>query len=169
MGKVSYRFYNRGQAEEILPQMFAILATNMGQIAPTGNRYEEDRRVWLSYMAAAQDTQILLMYVGETLAGYFQYRIEGATLLIDEIEIAPAYQRTLLFYGFFKFMAGILPGDVAYAQANIHKQNTNSQRIAAKLGLKVVGENKNGRSGLYRGEIASFKKYLPKTEQKNRS
>ena len=76
--------------------VFDILFTNMNEIAPTGNSYEDDRQMWLSSMTSVQrkEKQILLMYVGEILAGYFQYCIERDTMLIEEIEIAPDYQRT---------------------------------------------------------------------------
>ena len=103
------------------------------------------------------------MYVGEVLAGYFQYSLNESTVLIEEIEILPDYQRTLLFYRFLKYMSKIIPENIKYAEAYINKGNSNSQRIAQKLGLKIVGENPNGHSFRYRGEFASFKKYFAKS------
>ena len=66
------------KSDVLLPQMFDILATNMSKITPTNNSYEDDKRIWLSYMTPAriEDCRILLMYVGEVLAGYFQYHID---------------------------------------------------------------------------------------------
>ena len=57
-------------------------------------------------------------------------------------------------------MSNIIPENIKYAEAYINKGNANSQRIAQKLGLKIVGENPNGHSFRYRGEVASFKKYF---------
>ena len=160
MEKIAFRFFDKEQSEYIFPQMFDILATNMSKIAPTGNSYEDDKQMWLSYMTAFQKKQILLMYVDEKLSGYFQYSIDKDIMQIEEIQIVPNYQRTVLFYCFFKFVANIIPTDVVYVEANINKCNLNSQQIAGKLGMKIVGENKNGRSWHYQGELASFKKYL---------
>ena len=114
--------YDPSQAEEVLPRMFDILSGNMSAIAPTGRSNEEDRETWLAYMASEQGAarRVLLLYAGEDLAGYFQYGVEGDALCVDEIEISPAYQRTLLFYRFCRFAAGRLggrlPGPGGYQQ-----------------------------------------------------
>lgn len=162
MGKVTFRFLEREQAEAVLPQMFDILYTNMSRIAPTGDSYEDDRRTWTAYMrAAAQSGQrVILMEVDGTLAGYFQYRLEGDTLLVEEIEIVPEYQRTLLFYRFFRYAVNIIPKEIAYVEAYIDKSNANSMTIAQKLGMQVAGENSTGRSWRYRGEAGDFRARL---------
>ena len=160
MAQVSFRDFDPMKSEALLPQMFHILSTNMGKIAPTGNSSEEDMKIWLSYMTSEQikEKQILLMYVGEALAGYLQYSIHENIVLIEEIEIAPEYQRTVLFYHFLKYVGSILPNHIEYTEAYINKHNSNSQRIAQKLGMRIVGENPNGHSFRYRGELSSFKK-----------
>ena len=162
MAEVLFCKYDPMKAEVLLSKMFYILSMNMGKIAPTGNSYEEDMGIWLSYMTSEEiiEKQILLMYVGEALVGYFQYRISENKVLIEEVEIAPEYQRTLLFYRFLKYVSNIIPKNIEYAEAYINKQNTNSQRIAQKLGMRIVGENPNGHSFRYRGELSSFKKIL---------
>ncbi len=161
MTEISFCSFDYTKSDVLLPQMFEILATNMSKIAPTGNSYEQDKKIWLSYMESdLKGKQIILMYVGEVLAGYFQYSLQENTALVEEIEISPEFQRTLLFYRFLKYMRTILPKNIQYAEAYINKGNTNSQRIAQKLGFKVVGENPNGHSFRYRGEFASIKKYF---------
>ena len=162
MTKVSFCNFDPMKSEVLLPQMFHILSTNMGKVAPTGNSYEEDMKIWLSYMTSEQikEMQILLMYVGEALVGYFQYSIHKDIILIEEVEIAPEYQRTLLFYRVLKYVSNIIPKNIEYAEAYINKHNSNSQRIARKLGMQIVGENPNGHSFRYRGELSSFKKIL---------
>ena len=78
-------------------------------------------------------------------------------MLIEEIEILPDYQRTLLFYRFLKYISKIIPKNVEYAEAYINKRNSTSQRIAQKLGLQIVAENPNGHSFRYRGKLRSAK------------
>ena len=162
MAKALFCNFDPMKSEVLLPQMFHILSTNMGEIAPTGNSCEEDMKIWLSYMTSERikEMQILLMYVGEALAGYFQYSIHKDSILIEEIEIAPEYQRTLLFYRFLKYIGSVIPENIKYAEAYINKHNPNSQRIAQKLGMQIVGENPSGHSFRYRGELSFFKKTL---------
>lgn len=98
MGNFSFMQLNPTQTTTLLPQMFDILYANMSCIAPTGNSREEDWRLWQSYMASEQNrAQVILMYADDTLAGYFQYRIEGDTLCADEIEIRPQVSANVPF------------------------------------------------------------------------
>lgn len=158
MSDISFRFYNKTQSKEILPQMFDILYSNMSRIAPTGNSYDKDKQLWLSFMesAPAENQQIILMYVDDILAGYFQYSINKDTIVIEEIEIKPEHQRTALFYRFFKYAVSIAPKDIFYAEAYINKYNSNSKTIAGKLGMQIIGENQNGSSWHLRGELKEF-------------
>ena len=78
----------------------------------------------------------------------------------DEIEIQPDYQRTILFYRFLHFLAGVIPGEVNRIGAYINKRNANSQRIAEKLGMKIAGENKSGRGWYYQGGLHSLKRFI---------
>ena len=161
MARASFRFLDSKQAETILPQMFDILFTNMNNIAPTGNSYDEDKAMWLSFMFSSVNKgpqQILLMYSDEELVGYFQYSIDGNTLFAEEIEIRPDYQRTFLFTLFFRYLMSIMPKNIEYIKANIHKDNLNSQTIAGKLGMQIVGENKNKISWHLIGPVDKFKK-----------
>lgn len=144
---------------EVLPRMFDILFSNMSRIAPTGADYEEDRRVWTEYMSIpAPGRRILLMFSEDTLAGYCQYSVHDDMLLVEEIEVAAEYQRTMLFPLFFRHAVSILPGGVSRVEAYINKGNLNSRRIAEKLGMEAVGENKSGTSLLYRGNISNLRR-----------
>ena len=162
MAHFTFSVLDPAQSEDLLPQLFSILARNMSEIAPTGNAYEEDQLVWLSYMRSdqAREKQILLAYADGALAGYLQYSITGDTVLIEEVEIAPDYQRTFLFYRLLQHFTTILPEAVEYAEAYINKHNTNSQRIAQKLGLQIIGENKSGSSYHLRGKMQAFQRLM---------
>ncbi len=48
MGKATFQFLNKTQAEVMLPQMFDILFTNMSKIAPTGGSYAQDKQIWMA-------------------------------------------------------------------------------------------------------------------------
>ena len=158
----TFALLNPALSDDLLPQLFSILARNMGEIAPTGNTYEEDQQIWLSYMYSdqARGKQILLAYADDILAGYLQYSITGDTVLIEEVEIAPDYQRTFLFYRLLQHFLAILPDGVTHAEAYINKHNCNSQRIAQKLGFQIIGENKSGSSYHLRGEMTSFQRFI---------
>lgn len=157
MGKISFRYLEMNETETVLPQLFRVLHTNMSRIAPTDCSYDEDQKIWLSYITSALDDsnmKILLMYAGEDLAGYFQHRVEGDTMQIEEIEIKPEYQRTMVFYRFCQFMLTQLPKGVQYLSSYVHKENRNSQSIHESLGMECIGENRSGTSWHYRGEVA---------------
>ena len=130
---------DKTDAASILPQMFRILYTNMTKIAPTGCTYEEDEAMWLSY-ASEQMTkeypEYILMYKGETLIGYFQYSIEGDTLMVDEVEIIPEYQRTMAFYRLCVYLYQSLPGHIQCIESYVNKENANSLKINGKSASK---------------------------------
>ncbi len=156
MAEITFCAFDPARAEELLPWMFDILSANMNKIAPTGEGDEADRRKWMSYMASEIDARrIILMYAGGELAGYFQYSFDGKAVLVEEIEIKPEYQRTMLFYHFLKYVKSILPEDTEYVEGYINDSNVNSQRIARKLGMSPQGEKLNGHTQFYRGKIKS--------------
>lgn len=157
MAEITFCAFDPARAGEVLPRMFDILSANMNKIAPTGEGYDADRRKWMSYMATEKDERrIILMYAGEDLAGYFQYSFDGKAVLVEEIEIKPEYQRTMVFYHFMKHIKSILPEDIEYVEGYINDSNTNSQRIARKLGMSPQGEKQNGHPQLYRGKKSKY-------------
>lgn len=156
MGKFFFREMERGEQAEILPRLFHILHTNMSQLAPTGYSYAEDRKVWIEYIETAvnvDNTHILLMFAEDTLAGYGQYSVEKEVLAVDEVEIVPRYQRTMLFYRFCQYMMENIPPNVRWFESYVHKDNANSISVHESLGMERIGENKRGTSWHYRGEI----------------
>ena len=161
---------DKANATSILPAIFRILHTNMSKIAPTGYTYEEDEAVWLSYASEQMKNEFpeyLLMYVGDTLIGYFQYSIDGDTLLADEVEIVPEYQRTMAFYRLCVHLYQSLPDHIQWVASYVNKGNTNSLKINQKLGLQIAGENKTGTSWYLRGNASKVKEILRigRTEQ----
>ena len=97
---------------ELLPRLFAILHENMNAIAPTGNGYEEDEALWCTCIeeALSKDPRKLLMiYDGETLAGFFMYYVNGDLWMMEEIQFAPAYRGSGLFRRLFAHLLSPFP------------------------------------------------------------
>lgn len=150
-----FRFMDKNKAEEVLPILFDLLYANMSKIVPTENSYEEDKTFWFSCVAPAlqrEKRQIVLMYVDDVLAGYFQYYISDKTFVVEELQIKPVYQRTRLLYYFYKFMQSIVPKDTMFIEAYAQKPNKNSQSVIRSLGMECVGENKTGLAWHYKGD-----------------
>jgi len=160
---IRFVFMEKAKGEQFLPMLFDILYDNMRIIAPSGEGYEEDKRIWLSNVAPAiqkEPRQIILMYADDDLAGYLQYYINGGIFMVEEIQIKSQYQRTTLFYAICRFMLGIISLDTIYIEAYAEKRNQNSRRIIGKLGMEQIGEN--GSYLHYRGSMDSVRNIFAK-------
>ena len=151
-----FKFADKLQIEQLLPDLFRILHLNMSLIAPTNNSYEDDFEIWNSYLNPAmqkEQRQIVLMYVDNKLVGYFQYyiNVDINSLMMEEIQIAKGFQGTGLFSALYKWLVEQLPKDVESVEAYANKKNLKSQSILKHLGLVESGENKNGNSFYYKG------------------
>ena len=156
-----FRFADKLQIEHLLPDLFRILHSNMSIIAPTDNSYDEDYRIWSSYMIPAikkVQRQIVLMYVEGKLVGYFQYYINLDTnsLMMEEIQIGKEFQGIGIFSAFYKWLVKQLPKNVKCVEAYANKKNLKSQGILKHLGLVELGENKNGNSFYYKGKYVDL-------------
>lgn len=156
-----FEYATKEHIEEILPLCFQILHTNMNVIAPTGNTYEKDFRIWFSHILPAMQKEprrIVLMYNANMIVGYFQYYVSNNTLMMEEIQIKPEYQGTGLFRSFYTWLVNQLPKDIQFVAAYSNKNNIKSQNILEHLGLVKCGENKNGNSYYYKGDYADLLK-----------
>jgi len=161
MSTGKFLFLDKQKLENYLPQIFRILHSNMSIIAPTNNSYEKDFEIWSSYLIPAmqkEPRQIVLMYVGNKLVGYFQYYINSDTdsLMMEEIQIIKDFQGVGLFSEFYKWLIKSLPKNIMYVEAYANKKNIKSQGILKHLGLVELGENKNGNSFYYKGKYADL-------------
>lgn len=165
MGKFQFRYLQPEEYKEVLPRMFCILYTNMSAIVPSDTEYEEDRKLWLTYIVPALEqgnVRILLMLAGMELAGYFQYSLREDALLAEEVEIQPEYQRTMLFYRCCQYLLADVPEGVRYLESYVNKDNQNSLAIHRKLGMEIIGENKSGRSWHFQGDIRAIGQRFPR-------
>ncbi len=142
-------------------EIFAILADNMSQIAPTENSREEDYRIWCRAMAEglqAEQRKLALLYDNTRLAGYFQYSVFGTVFRMEEIQIIPTCQgaATQAFRLLLGFALSALEPGVKTVEAYANKSNEKSQGILRHMGLQIIGENKTGSGYRFQGEMQSL-------------
>ena len=149
------------EAENILSVLFKILHSNMSVIAPTGNDYEKDYRIWIEAVSHGlkQDArQIILIYDDAEIIGYFQYYVNSSTFMMEEIQFKKEYQGTGIFRLLYSYLFEMIPQETLYVEAYAHKQNSKSQNILKHLGLQIVGESRNGNSYHFRGDCRNVLK-----------
>lgn len=151
---IFFEFLDKRNAEFFYRKLFKILSSNMSDIAPTGNNYEEDYSCWYNSVSAAikKDTrQIILIYDNDAIIGFFQYDINNATFLMEEIQLYKEYLGTGLFRRLYAYLFEVIPQNILHVEAYANKMNKRAQNILKHLGLSIVGENRNGRSYHFRG------------------
>lgn len=102
-----FEYADKNKLEMVLPKLFELLSSNMSIIAPTGNSYDEDYKIWLSNIEPAMQKpqrQIILMLCDNDIVGYFQYYINSRTFMMEEIQIEKTYQRTGIFSSFYSWL-----------------------------------------------------------------
>ncbi|MBQ8621658.1 MAG: hypothetical protein IJ422_05030 [Oscillospiraceae bacterium] len=143
---ILFSWLNKQEKALWLPKLFDLLYDNMSTIAPSGLTYEQEKEQWLANVDPALDKaprQIILCFVNHDLAGYIQYYTQEKLLMIEEMQLKKAYQRTFVFYRFCKHLMACLPSDIEYIEAYAEKRNRNSQKIMQKLGMVPVAEEEN--------------------------
>ncbi len=139
--------------------LFDILHSNMSRIAPTGKSYQEDLSFWLSCITSAlekEPREILLIYDGNEMAGYFQYFVSGDTFMMEDIQLRDRYQGTGMFGEIYTYLTTTIPTDTEFVEAYANKSNHKSIAILNHLGLEMIGENKNGISYHFRGKYENI-------------
>ena len=152
-------FLDKAKADSVLPQLFAILHSNMSCIAPTGNTYEQDLDFWLSCVKPALEKaprQILLVFSDEELAGYFQYYVNNGVFMMEEIQFSDPYKGSGIFSELYRYLVKTLPADTEFVEAYANKSNEKSIAVLGHLGLEIIGENKNGNSYHFRGRYENL-------------
>lgn len=161
MTEFRFAFADKSRMGEILPSLFDLLYENMHKIAPTGNSREQDEAEWMGNLLPAMEKdprQILLLYAGETFAGYFQYFVNNGLFMMEEIQFTPAWWGSGLFRAMYTWLLPRLPGDIRRVEAYADKRNTRSRQILGHLGLVPCGENPSGTCLHFAGDYADLKK-----------
>ncbi len=140
-------------------EMFDILASNMSSIAPTGNSYDEDYKIWSDCVVPALHEgkrSIILIFCENKLCGFFQYFVNDDTFRMDEIQFKKEYHGSGLFAELYHYLTTVIPLQTKYVDAFSRKENLKSQGILKHLGLEAAGESKNGNSVYFKGEYKSI-------------
>ena len=157
---IRFAYADKNDLPILLPRLFSILHANMSVIAPTGQTYDEEYREWYSNVYPAMQKpprQIALMYAEDRIIGYFQYYVNNGLLMMEEIQLEQAYHGTGVFSAFYAWLVGQLTEEIDCVEAFSHKSNVRSQGILGHLGLKRIGDCKNGDCYHYRGSYGSLK------------
>ena len=161
MNKIDFKYMDKYKFEEILPQMFEILYSNMSVFAPTNNSYESDFQIWVSHITSAlheTNRETILLYIDFKFVGYFRYSLNSSTqsFLMEDIQIKSEFQGTGIFSSCLKWLVNQLPKNILSVEAYVDKRNNRSRAIMEHLGLKCMGENKNGISLYLAGDYSDF-------------
>lgn len=158
-------YADKTKLQEILPDCFSILHSNMSIIAPSGNSYEEDFDIWYSAVFPAMQKdprKIVLMYYEHTIVGYFQYYIVNCTMMMEEIQITAEHQGSGLFRSFYVWLLNELKDDIQFVEAYAHKSNVKSQSILKYLGLEACGEKTNDKHFHFKGKYTDLRNVIVK-------
>ena len=138
------RYLDKDREMGLLGPMFDILYRNMDPIAPFQGSFQEERAGWIVCIGEAlkkPPRKMLLLYAGETLAGFCMYYIRGDILMVEEVQISRPYQRTVLTAELFRFIRCELLPQVRWVEAYADRRNTASQQLMKKLGMEQIGDD----------------------------
>ncbi len=147
----------------VLPRLFEILYENMNPIDPVEDPFDEVCQSWSTLINQALDDPrrtLLVVREGEEIVGFFMYATNGVNFLMEEIQLIPRVQGTGVFRAIYAEVLPRLPKTVVTVEAYAHKKNLRSQGILTHLGLSVIGENQNGNSYRYRGDMVAMHEYF---------
>ncbi len=162
MEPFSFTYLEKNEFDCYAPRLFALLHRNMTPIAPTGNSYEEDYAAWCrAYGGAFRGREerkiVLILSPEEEFVGFFAYCALGDTFHMEEIQFAPAYQGKYgMFRALYRFVLERLPPDLKFVEAYVHKTNEKSLAVQRHLGLRIIGESKNGNCFHLQGDFADL-------------
>ena len=158
---IQLSFMDKAQKDKWLPLLFDLYYSNMSKIAPSGLSYQEERAEWFCAVSSALDKElrkVILCTERDEIIGYVQYYTRDDLLMIEEIQIAKKYHRTLLFYRICKYLVTNLPSEIRYIEAYADKRNANSQSIMRKL--RMIQKDSDSKFVHLRGDAESVRKHL---------
>ena len=136
-----FRLLDKSQKSEILPLLFDIFYENTSKISSFSKPYEAEREAWLSEVSPALEKpprQIILIYHGADLAGFVMYYTRESLLMIEELQLVPEYQRTLLCYKTVKYLYEFLGEKIHRIEAYALKSNKISIGLMQDLGFEKI-------------------------------
>ena len=143
MKDIKFTLLDKSQKSEILPLLFDIFYENTSKISPFSKPYEAERDAWLSEVSPALEKpprQIILIYHGADLAGFVMYYTRDELLMIEELQLVPKYQRTLLCYKTVKYLYEFLGEKIERIEAYALKSNKISIGLIQDLGFTKIND-----------------------------
>ena len=156
------KFLRRDEFGQYAEALFSILYDNMSRIAPTGNSRKEAFSFWFDANKEElknKNRHIVIIVQKEIneIAGFFKYSVQNNVFFMEEIQIRKSYQgKHNIFENIYKFVLDNMRDGVCFVEAYADKRNNKSIGILGKLGLRIIGENKNGISYHFRGTYADL-------------
>lgn len=162
---VEFSYLSKNEFNKYASELFSVLYDNMTQIVPTGNSREEDYKSW--YKAVCGEMQsdkrhIIVISNGnmKEVIGFFKYSINECVFVMEDIQIKTSYRgKYNVFRTLYGFVLEDINEDIRIVEAYADKKNTKSLGILEKLGLSIIGENKNGISYHLRGTYEALVKW----------
>lgn len=154
---VEFSYLSKNEFNKYASELFSVLYDNMTQIAPTGNSREEDYKSWYEAVCGEMQSNkchIIVISTGNMteIIGFFKYSTNESVFMMEEIQIKRFYQgKYNIFRTLYGFVLEHINEEIHIVEAYADKKNTKSLGILEKLGLSIVGENKNGISYHLRG------------------
>ena len=155
-------FLSRDEFEQYAEALFLVLYDNMNRIAPIEDSREEAFSFWFDANKEElknENRHIIIIVQKEIneIAGFFKYSVQNDVFFMEEIQIRKSYQgKYNIFEKLYKFVLDNMRDGACVVEAYADKRNIKSIGILGKLGLTIVGENKNGISYHFRGTYADL-------------
>ena len=162
MAMFQYVYLNKAQKDLWLPKLFDLLYENMQVLLPNGAPYERQKQAWIAEVSPALDKpprQVLMCLFGGDVVGYLQYYTRQDLLMIEEIQIKGAFQKTTLFRSICRELFVNLPAGISYLEAYADKDNRYSQKLMRKLGMYDITEA-DEEFVHFRGHVGPLLKYF---------
>ena len=162
---IEFSYLSKNEFNKYASELFSVLYDNMTPITPTGNSREEDYKSWYESMSDEMQSDkryfiIVLQKNSQEIIGFFKYSINECVFVMEDIQIKAVYRgKYNIFRSLYGFVLEHIHEDICIVEAYVDKRNTKSLGILEKLGLAIVGENKNGISYHLRGTYEDLVKW----------
>ena len=162
---IEFCYLSKNEFNKYASKLFSVLHDNMTGIAPTGNSREEDYQSWYKAMCGEMQSDkrhIIVITNGniKEIIGFFKYSINECVFVMEEIQIKSSYQgKSNIFRSLYGFVLEHINEKICFVEAYADKKNIKSLGILEKLGLSIIGENKNAISYHLRGTYEALVKW----------
>ncbi len=165
---IEFCYLSKNEFNKYASKLFSVLYDNMTEIAPTDNSREDDYKSWYKALCGEMQSDkrhIIVISNGnmKEIIGFFKYSINEHVFEMEDIQIKASYQgKYNIFRSLYGFVLEHIEEEIRVVEAYAHKKNTKSIGILEKLGLSIIGENKNGISYHLRGTYEALVKWYKK-------